>query len=111
MEKNVKSVKPMSNEEFAHAMDTMRKAKAMLPLEFFLGILSDIVKNSDKDNNIVKMLAEEFKKNNEPVEGIISKTVLTVANSTVISIWNLFGPKLEELAKEKEVKVEKDLKA
>lgn len=107
----VKNVKPMTNEEFAHAMETMRKAKASMPLEFFLSILSDIVKNSGKDNEVVKVLAEEFKKRNESVEDIISKTVLTVANSTVISIWNLFGPKLEELAAEKTEEKKDDAKA
>lgn len=97
-----KNVKPMTNEEFNHAMDVMKKAKVTLPLEFFLAILADIVKNSSADNPVVKQLAEEFRKANEPVEGVVSKTVLTVANSVVISIWNVFGPKLEELAKKNE---------
>jgi len=93
--------KTMTNEEFKHVMDTMKDAKASMPLEFYLSIMADIVKNSGPENKTVKEISEAFKKSNEPIESVISKTVLMVSNSVVVSIWNLFGPKLEELAKKK----------
>lgn len=90
--------KEMTNEEFAHIMDVMKRSHATLPLEYYISILGDLVTKSTADSEEVKKLAEVFK--DLPIEEIITKTVLVTANSIVTSIWGLFGKKLEELAAE-----------
>ena len=88
--------KPVTNKEFEKIMETMKNSHASIPVEYVLSIMGGVVKSGEKEAPDVKALAAAFK--DLSVEDIIAKTVLFTCNSIVISMWDCFGKKFEELA-------------
>ena len=97
---------PITNEEFGHIMDIIKRSNASIPLEYVLSILGGIVKDSEKDSEHILDFARLLE--GRPTNEVVSSSVLHTCNSVVINIWNLFGGKLEELAKENEAKPESE---
>lgn len=89
----------MNNEEFGMIMETMKKSKATIPLEYVLSILGGIVVDADKDSEHVKEVMKNLE--GRELNEVVSSCVLYTCNSIVLNIWKIFGEKLTELAEGK----------